>query len=71
MSKDKSKVKVECKGKQVATKKVKVEDKADDAGKGRLKSKMRIFYFLLSLVGGLILSLYHFFNVHVMWPKCS
>ena len=32
---------------------------------------MRIFDFLLSLAGGLILSLYHFFNVHVMWPKCS
>ena len=66
MSKDKSKVKVKCKGKQVATKKVKVEDKADDAGRGRLKSKMRSFYFLLSLAGGLILSLYHFLHVCTM-----
>ena len=43
MSKDKSKVKVKCKGKQVATKKVKVEDKCDDAGRSRGKMKMRIF----------------------------
>ena len=59
------------KGEQVGNEKVNNESKTNDAGRGRLKSKMRMFEFLLSLVGGLILSLYHFFNVHVMWPKCS